>query len=555
MTVINHFELRWVDGYGAVSDAPSELAVMIEELADRISRSPDGAVLAVRDIRLPNGDGARIGMLQLDVAVPSEQRPVAFLHAVVLPPGYRLDEAGWRALVTRRYGECPEERIREIYVELAVTTKDRGRDRLRALEIRPEDLKEVLGSRTSSARLKGKRASTAREAEAAAARPALASPASAPPPNAPSPLPATTPVAAAVVSTVASLSPVAAAAPAPAPAGAPIIATPGAHDDISDEKTRTASPEPGRISQSKVAPEPAKAARGGGMAPPGMLVPGAAGTWPGMELQTPPDGSGPREALAAPGATKEADAPGAPAAPASQSLPPPSTRPSAEKLVAPGAAPAADASGASLAIAGASTDVLGSGESAKSLARAPAMWGLAAIAVPALLVAVAIGLGLHAWQLAAERDRLAEELAKPRPEDPELAATREKVRRLQQELDTANKTIAELRAAAPSDPNPPSCPAILAEARARLGTADSRIATLEASLRTIQATAAKATSELEAKHAEERARLQGDVTALQTKTTELGGELAKQGHLLRTLCDELRTSHSSKVLQVCRGVK
>ena len=64
-------------------------------------------------------------MLQLDVVVPSEQRPVAFLHAAVLPPGHRLDPEGVSALVARRYGPFPEDRIREIYGELAVTTKDR----------------------------------------------------------------------------------------------------------------------------------------------------------------------------------------------------------------------------------------------------------------------------------------------------------------------------------------------------------------------------------------------------------------------------------------------
>jgi chromosome segregation ATPase len=186
------------------------------------------------------------------------------------------------------------------------------------------------------------------------------------------------------------------------------------------------------------------------------------------------------------------------------------------------------------------------------------MWGLTAIAVPALLVAVVIGLGLHAWQLATERDRLAEELARPRPEDPELAAAREKVRRLQQDLDAANRTIAELRAAAPPDSNLPACSASLLEARTKLGTAESRVATLEASLRTSQTqltAAAKSNSDLEVKHAEERARLQTDLTGLQSKNTELGGEIAKRDRLLRTLCAELRAARSNKVLQLCQGVK
>jgi hypothetical protein len=46
--------------------------------------------------------------------------------------------------VARRYGEQPEDRIRTLYEELAEATKDIGRDRLHALAIRPEDVRELL---------------------------------------------------------------------------------------------------------------------------------------------------------------------------------------------------------------------------------------------------------------------------------------------------------------------------------------------------------------------------------------------------------------------------
>jgi hypothetical protein len=316
-----------------------------------------------------------------------------------------------------------------------------------------------------------------------------------------------------------------------------------ARDDASDQEARAASDAPGRASQSKLAPEPAQAARGG-MAPPGMLSPGALGTWPGMGLP-PPDGSGPRDALAALGAAGEADAPGAPDAPAGT-------------LIAPGAAPAADATGASLTMAGAVLDAQGLGESARSLERAPAMWGLATIAMPALLVAVAIGLGLHAWQLAAERDHLAEELAKPRPEDPELAAAREKAKRLQQELDTSNRLVAELRLAAPPDSSLAECTRSLSQLRAVLGSTELRVNNLELTLRTVQtqlASTAKSATDLEAKHAEERTRLEAERTALQRKNAELGHDLSKQDRLVKSLCDELRAIHPRKTSPLCQGVK
>jgi hypothetical protein len=76
--------------------------------------------------------------------VSSAPRPLGFLHATVLPGGYGLDMIGWRALVARRYGGHPEERIRALYEELAESTRDSGRDRLHALAIRPEDVRELL---------------------------------------------------------------------------------------------------------------------------------------------------------------------------------------------------------------------------------------------------------------------------------------------------------------------------------------------------------------------------------------------------------------------------
>jgi hypothetical protein len=144
MMVSNHFDVRWVDGYSAVSDVPSSLAATIEKLAAELSSSGDRIELAVRDIRKPDGTLAWVGLLRFVVAVSSSQRPLGFLHATVLPGGYRVDLDAWRSLVSRRYGPFPEERIRTLYEELAESTKDSGRDRLHALAIRPEDIRELL---------------------------------------------------------------------------------------------------------------------------------------------------------------------------------------------------------------------------------------------------------------------------------------------------------------------------------------------------------------------------------------------------------------------------
>jgi hypothetical protein len=144
MIVSNHFDVRWVDGYSAVSDVPSSLASVIEKLAAELPSSDDRIELAVREVRRSDGSITWIGLLRFVVAVSSTPRPLGYLHAVVLPGGYCVDLEGWRALVARRYGPLPEERIRTLYEELAESTKDSGRERLHALAIRPEDVRELI---------------------------------------------------------------------------------------------------------------------------------------------------------------------------------------------------------------------------------------------------------------------------------------------------------------------------------------------------------------------------------------------------------------------------
>jgi hypothetical protein len=144
MMVTNHFDVRWVDGYSAVSDVPSSLAAVIEKLAADLPSSGDRIELGVRDVRRSDGTTTWVGLLRFVVAVSSAPRPLGFLHAAVMPTGYRIDVDGWRAVVERRYGAHPEDRIRTLYEELAESTKDIGRDRLHALAIRPEDVREQL---------------------------------------------------------------------------------------------------------------------------------------------------------------------------------------------------------------------------------------------------------------------------------------------------------------------------------------------------------------------------------------------------------------------------
>jgi hypothetical protein len=144
MMVTNHFDVRWVDGYSAVSDVPSSLAAVIEKLAADLPSSSDRIELGVRDVRRSDGSTTWVGLLRFVVVVSSAPRPLGFLHAAVMPAGYSIDLNGWRAVVERRYGAHPEERIRALYEELAESTKDTGRNRLHALAIGPEDVREHL---------------------------------------------------------------------------------------------------------------------------------------------------------------------------------------------------------------------------------------------------------------------------------------------------------------------------------------------------------------------------------------------------------------------------
>lgn len=509
MTVTNHFELRWVDGYGAASDAPSELAVLIEELADKLPRSLDRIELAVRDVRLPDGSEARIGVLQLDVVVPSEQRPVAFLHAAVLPPGHRLDAEGWSALVARRYGPYPEDRIREIYGELAVTTKDQGKDRLRALEIRPEDLREILGSRSSSTKMKLKKGGAPREAAEPAARPSSGS---RPMPMASTPAPGSLPPA----------------SPAP-PAGAPLIASPGgmprtvlaglSHRPLDDLARGTSEDTALAASSTSMSARPAMVS---------AATAAPQGTLPDLLAQVQ---QGPAE--------DDCDAP---------------TTPSSARVY--GAR-----SGASAAMAGGHPDERGLDAPAKTLGRSPGMWGVAAIGVPALLIAAAIGFGLHALRLADERDQLAAELARPRPEDPALPRAIAELERIRKERDAAHQAIADLRAGSGTDASLQVCNTSLVEVKSKLGIAEGRASTLDASLtnslRELNVTA-KTKQEAEARATavqQERDRLASEAADLKRTNLQITNDLSIKTGLIKALCNELQSTRGSKLLQICRGGK
>lgn len=143
-TVHNHFELRWRDGYGPVSEAPAELARLIEELAASVASSTDHATFAVRQAE-HDGGVITIGLLRLDASVSAGPRILRYLHAAALPPGYALTLRGWRALITRRYGADAEGRIRSLYEDLSTATRAAGRDSLRPLELTLADVVEVLG--------------------------------------------------------------------------------------------------------------------------------------------------------------------------------------------------------------------------------------------------------------------------------------------------------------------------------------------------------------------------------------------------------------------------
>lgn len=454
MMVHNHFELRWIDGYGAASDAPSELAVRIEEVASNISRSLDHAHLAVRSVRLPDGDEACVGLLQLDVAVSSEQRPVAFLHAVVLPPGHRLDDDRWRALVERRYGPDPEERIREIYEELAVTTKDKGRKRLRELEIRPEDVREVIGSRASSTKFalakKGARAGSESGARALPNSPFR-------PPTSPPFRPSTIP-------------------PLPMPGAAP------------------AGPQR-RPSQSAFGPS--------AFGPSAGDDDESADTTSGAPIiATPGGGSGSTAELAA------------------QAAP----------------------SGSQPAVASSRTPYRG--------------MPLVGFAVSAVAIVAAVWLAIYAREVGRERDRLAEELARPRipVEDVAVVELRSQVEKYQRDLATAQRHIEELRTSMSNRPDQ-DCNKSLDEARAKLGAQAAQISTLEANLLNVRNQLATLMAKPKDDDAADvRAHLEAERDQLKRDNAQLTHEIAKHDQIVKLLCESLRGSYSSKLLQICKGV-
>lgn len=142
--VVNYFDVRWAEGYGHVSDAAGPLAVAIEQACADVSAHGDDVTLATRQVAA-DGPARAVGVLRFDVVTSSGPRTLQYVHAVALPAGYPLDDAGWRRLVARRYGDDAGARIRIAYEQMALTSREAGHVLLAPFAIELADVVAALG--------------------------------------------------------------------------------------------------------------------------------------------------------------------------------------------------------------------------------------------------------------------------------------------------------------------------------------------------------------------------------------------------------------------------
>ena len=142
--VVNYFDVRWAEGYGHVSDAAGPLAVAIEQACADVSAHGDDVTLATRQVAA-DGPARAVGVLRFDVVTSSGPRTLQYVHAVALPAGYALDDAGWRRLVARRYGDDAGARIRVAYEQMALTSREAGHVLLAPFAIEVADVVAALG--------------------------------------------------------------------------------------------------------------------------------------------------------------------------------------------------------------------------------------------------------------------------------------------------------------------------------------------------------------------------------------------------------------------------
>jgi chromosome segregation ATPase len=187
------------------------------------------------------------------------------------------------------------------------------------------------------------------------------------------------------------------------------------------------------------------------------------------------------------------------------------------------------------------------------------MLGFAAAGASALVVVAAVGVAIYAWKLAAERDRLEEQLTRPRAEDPALQAARDELHGKQRELELARKRIDELLAGARSDAELQSCRDTLAEARTKLGVAENRASDLSSSVVNYQnqlSTATRFKVDVEARYTSElqiRRSVETERDDLRRTNTKLGDEISRREKHQKLLCDELR-SNRVKLPAICKGM-
>jgi hypothetical protein len=121
MKIYNYFNLRWVEGYSFVSDAPNSVNILVEEISKKVIPSNERPIIQVAFDR---NSSMQIAILKTNIFNPRIRRNVDFLHAFA----FRNEESLRRAndLVSsflNMYGTNVKSSIEDLYLKLSSMEK------------------------------------------------------------------------------------------------------------------------------------------------------------------------------------------------------------------------------------------------------------------------------------------------------------------------------------------------------------------------------------------------------------------------------------------------
>jgi len=126
MKLYNYFQVRWLNGYSYVSDAPNNINLFIESLQDKLR--PEGEAVTI-GYSFDEKTSISYGILVFQVFIKAIKRNCNYYHVVAYcgSDARSLNKEAFKKLFTLIYGENIESEITAIYNRVSTLEKSKGR--------------------------------------------------------------------------------------------------------------------------------------------------------------------------------------------------------------------------------------------------------------------------------------------------------------------------------------------------------------------------------------------------------------------------------------------